>query len=86
MARTMAPNQWYEAYEGAFGKLWGAARSRDVTILSMAQELQRLLEQQPAELAAAIRLALADALGHKPRRSRAHLQRVLLETGGGIDG
>ncbi len=74
----MASNQWYQAYEQAFGKLWGAARSRDVTILSVAQELQRILEEQPAELAAAVRLALADALGHRPRRSPEHLERSLL--------
>lgn len=78
----MAPSQYYEAYESAFGELWGAARARNVTIISIAQELERLLRQQPAELGAAVRLALADALGHRPRRSRAHLQRVLLETAG----
>jgi hypothetical protein len=75
----MAPNLLYEAYERAFGKLWGLARSGNVTILSMAQELQRLLEQHPAELGPALRLALVDALGRQPRRSRAHLERVLLE-------
>ncbi len=74
----MASNKWYEAYESAFGRLWGAARARNVTILSMAQELQRLLEQHPAELGLAVRLALTDALGHRPRRSPAHLQRSLL--------
>ncbi len=74
----MGLNEWYQAYESAFGKLWGAARSRDVTILSVAQELQRVLEGQPAEVAAAIRIALTDALGHRPRRSPEHLERSLL--------
>jgi len=78
----MALNQLYEAYERSFGKLWCAARAGNVTILSMSQELGRLLEQHPAELGPAVRLALADALGRKPRRSRAHLQRVLLGTAG----
>jgi hypothetical protein len=80
--RMMTLNQWYEAYEGAFGKLWSAARSRNVTILSMAQELARLLEQHPAELGPVLRLALADALGRQPRRSIDHFQRVLLEGAG----
>jgi len=78
----MTLNQGYEAYEGAFGKLWGAARARNVTIMSMAQELGRLLEHYPAEMGPALRLALADALGHQPRRSRDHFQRVLLEAAG----
>ncbi len=73
----MASDQRYMVYERAFGKLWGAARARNVTILSMAQELQGLLEQHPAELGAAVRLALADALGHRPRRSPDHLLRSL---------
>jgi hypothetical protein len=80
--RMMTLNQWYEAYEGAFGELWGAARSRTVTIMSMAEELGRLLERHPAELWPVLRLALADALGRQPRRSRAHFQRVLLEGAG----
>lgn len=78
----MAQSQLYEAYERSFGTLWCAARARNVTIASMAQELGRLLQQHPAELGPAVRLALADALGRQPRRSREHVQRFLHETAG----
>ncbi len=67
----------YEAYEQAFNALCTVAKDPGVSVSSVATEVERLLASYPADMRTAVSLALTDALGCLPPKSRLHLSRAL---------
>lgn len=73
------PDEVYDVYQSAFNQLQSAARNPSVSILSVAQKVQELIGNCSGERRRAMSLALSDALGCLPRKSREHLARILYE-------
>jgi hypothetical protein len=71
------PDELYQAYERAFRTLRTAVHDPSASVSSVAVEVERLLENGSAEMRQAVLLALGDALGCLPLKSRAHLSRTL---------
>ncbi len=73
----MRPDDTYEAYRHALRALKRAATDRDASIASVAVAFERLLARYPPAARPVLSLALGDALGGLPARSRVHLLRTL---------
>ncbi len=76
-AHSDMPDKLYEVYEHAFRALRRVTHDRSVSLSSVALELERLLASYPEDVRQGVSLALGDALGCLPLKSRTHLSREL---------